>query len=229
MFKKPKASFVIPVYNGQGFLAEAIQSCLDQEYKEIEVIVVDDGSVDHTESVIDHYAKKDERVIKVKIEKNAGRSNARNTGIDVATGSVILMNDADDVSHKERAGIVMRFFRKNTGISLMYGNFNIIDAVGKVYGYIKAERFDWGKAKEAKLMYIGHSSMAVRKDVFDKIRYTNGEFSNLAIDDWKFQFDCAKAGLKFGFVNRLLCDYRKLTRAPRDEKRILELKQQCLA
>ncbi len=92
----PKVSIIIPVYNTECYLHECMDSILDQTYKEIEVIVVDDGSTDHSADIIRSYTETDQRVICIEEEhKNAGA--ARNLGMTHATGEFIVFLDADDI------------------------------------------------------------------------------------------------------------------------------------
>ncbi len=88
-------SVIVPVYNVQKYLPRCIESILNQTYKNIELILVDDGSPDKSGEICDYYAKKDGRVIVVHKE-NGGVSSARNTGLDIAKGKYISFVDGDD-------------------------------------------------------------------------------------------------------------------------------------
>ena len=88
-------SVIIPVYNVLPFLKEALDSVVNQTYKDIEIIIVDDGSTDGSAAVCDEY-KKDPRIIVIH-QKNQGLSIARNTGLDIAKGDYIAFLDSDDV------------------------------------------------------------------------------------------------------------------------------------
>lgn len=88
-------SVVIPVYNVELYLERCIDSVIDQTYENLEIILVDDGSSDSSGKICDDYAKDDSR-INVIHKKNGGLSDARNTGIDVATGMYIMFVDSDD-------------------------------------------------------------------------------------------------------------------------------------
>lgn len=90
-----KVSVVVSIYNVEKFLDKLVLSLIQQTYKNLEIILVDDGSPDNSEVVCDNYAKKDER-IKVIHKENGGVSSARNCGIDVATGTYIVFVDGDD-------------------------------------------------------------------------------------------------------------------------------------
>ena len=90
-----KISIIMPVYNKEKYLKNTIDSILKQEYKNFELIIVDDGSTDKSKYICDEYASKDSR-IKVYHIKNEGVSNARNIGLKYATGDYIQFIDADD-------------------------------------------------------------------------------------------------------------------------------------
>ena len=91
----PKVSIIVPVYNVEKYLNRCIQSLLNQTLKDIEIIMVDDGSPDRCPQMCDNYAKKDNR-IKVIHKQNAGLGYARNSGLEIATGEYIAFVDSDD-------------------------------------------------------------------------------------------------------------------------------------
>ena len=99
-----KYSFLVPVYNVEAYLRECIDSVLNQSYRNIEVILVDDGSTDHSGEICDEYVKSDNRV-KCIHKTNGGLSDARNTGISVADG---ILRSADDVGQHERNDLRLR-------------------------------------------------------------------------------------------------------------------------
>ncbi len=92
---KPKVSVVVPIYNVERYLKECVDSILNQTLKEIEVILVDDGSPDNCGKIVDEYAKKDSRVVAIH-QKNSGYSVAVNKGIDVARGEYVGIIESDD-------------------------------------------------------------------------------------------------------------------------------------
>lgn len=90
-----KISVVIPVYNKEKFIGKCIDSVLGQSYKNLEVIIINDGSTDDSDKIIEEYARLDTRILHIQIE-NHGRSYARNLGIEKATGEYVSFIDADD-------------------------------------------------------------------------------------------------------------------------------------
>ena len=93
-------TIVVPVYNVEKYLRKCIDSILNQTYKNLEIILVDDGSPDNCGQICDEYAKKDNR-IKVIHKENGGVSQARNVGIDNSNGEFIAFVDPDDYIEKE--------------------------------------------------------------------------------------------------------------------------------
>lgn len=90
-----KLSIIVPIYNVEKYLDRCMQSLLNQTLKEIEIVLVDDGSPDNCPKMCDEYAKKDSRV-KVIHKPNAGLGYARNSGLEIATGEYVAFVDSDD-------------------------------------------------------------------------------------------------------------------------------------
>lgn len=90
-----KISVIVPVYNVEKFLAQCLESLVQQTYKNLEIIIVDDGTSDGSDKIYKTYAEKDNR-IKIIKQKNAGVSVARNTGLAAATGQYVHFIDSDD-------------------------------------------------------------------------------------------------------------------------------------
>lgn len=93
--EKPKVSVVIPVYNVEKYLVECIDSVINQTFKDIEIICVNDGSTDDSLAILEYYAKLDDR-IKIITQENRGLGNARNVGMRHASGDYLIFIDSDD-------------------------------------------------------------------------------------------------------------------------------------
>ena len=91
----PLISVIVPIYNVEKYLDRCVDSIINQTYKNLEIILVDDGSPDNCPQMCDDYAKKDSR-IKVVHKENGGLSDARNVGMEVATGEYVSFIDSDD-------------------------------------------------------------------------------------------------------------------------------------
>lgn len=95
MNESVKVSVIVPIYNVEKYIGKCILSIIEQTYKNIEIILVDDGSLDDSGNIADEYATRDNR-IKVIHKANAGVSAARNSGLDAATGDFVCFSDGDD-------------------------------------------------------------------------------------------------------------------------------------
>lgn len=93
----PKVSVIIPVYNTEQYLAECLDSVINQTLREIEIIVINDNSPDNSLQIINEYQKKDSRIILIDKKKNEGVGKARNDGIEKATGEFVIFMDSDDL------------------------------------------------------------------------------------------------------------------------------------
>lgn len=205
----PRASFVIPAYNAQAWIAETLESCMDQSIKQVEIVVVNDGSTDHTQEIVEAQAKKDGRIILVNLAENVGRSEARNIGNEKASGDIICVLDSDDKATRNRIKDTLACFSlKNP--DLVYGGFVTMDTFGNMDKRFIPEPFSREISIKHKTHYICHSSLAYRKGVARNIKYASGDFSRLGIDDWKFIWDCHLKGYKFAYVKSPLCYYRNV-------------------
>ena len=121
---KLKLSVIVPVYKVEEYLDECIQSICDQTYKNLEIILVDDGGVDGCPKICDEWAKKDER-IKVIHKTNGGVSSARNAGLKVCTGDLIAFLDADDCLEVEMfAELISQMIEDKSDLAIC--GFNIV-------------------------------------------------------------------------------------------------------
>ena len=98
--KHPAISVVMPLYNGEKYLKEAINSILEQTYSDFELLLIDDASSDRTEEIIRSY--KDDRIVYIKNEQNLGLIKTLNKGLDLAKGEFIARMDQDDISAPTR-------------------------------------------------------------------------------------------------------------------------------
>lgn len=95
----PKVSIIVPVYNCEKYISECLNSIINQTYKNIEVVIINDGSTDNSERIINEYVTKDARLLYV-YQDNGGPSKARNTGILTSTGEYLTFVDSDDTVDK---------------------------------------------------------------------------------------------------------------------------------
>lgn len=124
---KKIVTIIVPVYNVEKYLDKCIESILYQTYKNLEIILVDDGSTDNSGKIIDEYAKKDTRIVVIHKE-NGGVSSARNAGLNNSTGDYICFCDADDYLMNDYVEYLLNMALTNdVDIALtknMFSNFN---------------------------------------------------------------------------------------------------------
>ena len=135
-YSKKMISIIMPAYNSEKYISEAVESISNQSYKNWELLIVDDGSTDNTPEIIDAYSKTDSR-IKVFHKKNDGVSAARNFALNNICGEYVTFIDSDDVYHTERLKIMLQVFEKYPKCDAVFaehkefkGGFNIDETIG---------------------------------------------------------------------------------------------------
>jgi len=130
---QPTVSVVLPVWNGEKYLAEAIHSMTSQTFESFELLVVDNGSTDRTRAIALEFARNDGRIL-VLAREHRGVAEASNAGIDAARGRYVARMDADDISHPLRLQKQIAFLDANPGCVAVGSHIRIIDAEGKPIG-----------------------------------------------------------------------------------------------
>ena len=131
MIEKDKISIIVPVYNVEKFLIQCVESITNQTYKNIEIILVDDGSTDNSGKICDELATKDER-IKVIHKENAGVSCARNVGMDAATGEYLMFPDSDDFLFENSCEVLVNKI-KSEKADFVIGNYSNCNEDGTLW------------------------------------------------------------------------------------------------
>lgn len=135
--RPPLVSVVMPVYNSQKYLSEAIKSIMTQTYKRFELIIVDDESTDESYKIIKHYQKRHRAKIKViKTGKNLNRGGdlCANLGIELARGKYIARMDADDIAIPTKLEKQVAFLEKNKRVFLVGASAHVINKRGTIVG-----------------------------------------------------------------------------------------------
>jgi glycosyltransferase involved in cell wall biosynthesis len=127
----PKVSVVMPVYNGEAYLAEAIDSVLGQTLHDFELIAVDDASQDRSRAILERFARADDRIRVVANERNLGSSSALNRGWRVARARYIARLDADDMALPDRLSRQVDFLDAHQRVAAVGGAAITIDAHGR--------------------------------------------------------------------------------------------------
>ena len=120
----PLISILIPLYNSEEFIAETIESCLNQTYGNIEIIIVDDGSADSSLDIARQYEKKYQNII-VEAQKNSGAPVARNRAFELSRGDYIQYIDADDLMDPDKIRPQMEVLKTADAKAVAFGRFGI--------------------------------------------------------------------------------------------------------
>lgn len=161
-------SVVMPAYNASKFIAPAIESILNQTFRELELIIVDDGSIDNTLEIVNSYLEQDNRVRVIQSE-HIGCSGARNVGIRSAKYPWIAVMDADDIALPERLERQMEAVKANPQLVVCGTYAHHISATGKVLslqqqGPVTAEEF-YNLRRIGDVPFVIHSTALFNKDI----------------------------------------------------------------
>lgn len=166
----PRASVVLPAYNSERFLAEAMRSILDQTFHDLELIVVDDASSDGTWRIIRDFAGQDPRVVPLRNAENLNLARSLNRGIAAARGRYIVRMDHDDVSMPDRIAKQVAFLDANPGVGIVGSAMQIMDQDGNLLG---ERRYNLTDESIRRRMFIYspfcHPAIAMRKEVVDRV------------------------------------------------------------
>ena len=127
-------SIVMPAYNAQDYIQEAIQSVLQQTYTEWELLVIDDASSDRTAEIVNQLVRKDRRVHYIKNKANIGAAESRNRGVELAEGQWIAFLDSDDCWHPDKLKKQMDFAEKNN-VEFVFSGSSFMDKEGRPLKY----------------------------------------------------------------------------------------------
>ena len=171
----PLVSVVIPAYNAEMFLEKTLDSVLAQTYKNIEVLVVDDGSQDRTAEIVEGVAQRDNRVILLR-QSNAGVAAARNLAIEKSSGEYIAPIDADDIWYPQKLEKqVQCMLQAEPSVWLVYAWSVDIDEEGLLTGGFSAPTLD-GEVYTALVYrnFLGNASVPlIRRTCLDRVGYYN--------------------------------------------------------
>lgn len=211
-------SVIVPVYNVEEYLCQCVDSILGQTYRSLEVVLVDDGSPDNSPKICDGYARKDSRV-KVIHRKNGGLSDARNAGLEAATGEYVLFVDSDD--YWRDSDVLERLVEmfECDGESLDFINFNCQyfyqrDNLMKPWAAYPDMVVKGENKKEIIIQLIQHGMFPmsacmklIRRDflVNNRISFIRGSVS----EDIPWFLELLQKSRKFKFVNEYAYVYRK--------------------
>jgi glycosyltransferase involved in cell wall biosynthesis len=202
----PLVSVVMPVYNSEKYVAEAIESVLNQTYKNFEFIIINDASTDNSLKIIKKYAKKDKRIIVRSNKKNLKICKTLNRGINLTKGKYIARMDSDDISLSTRFEKQVGFLEKNMEIGIVGAYIELFEDDGEISGIRKYSDNDLELRKKI-FFYspFAHPVVMMRKEVFLKTGgYMEVDFPSEDLNLWfRIGEYC-----KFSNIQEVLLRYR---------------------
>lgn len=211
---KKMVSVVLPVYNGEKYLQEAVDSILQQTYCDFELIVINDGSTDNTLDILLEYQKKDSRVVIISRE-NRGLVDSLNEGIQISQGKYIARMDADDIAHPTRLEKQVKYMEENEDVYILGTNYSLIYEEGTSEEVMKAaqgthkrstapiDKNDWFLSTNETMKFI-HPTIMIRKSLFDAI----GLYRHYKLEDLELYFRTGSNGYRIDKLEEVLLDYR---------------------
>ena len=163
----PLVSIVMPVYNGERYLPEALDSLLSQSFTDFELIVVDDGSTDRTPQILETHAKADRR-IQIQRQINQGVVRALIVGTEMARGTYIARADADDLSHLERLREQVKFCEIHPDVVLLAGAFLKMYPDGNKVTVTLPTRHEQIMRAQFIINNIHHAGVMMRRAAFER-------------------------------------------------------------
>ncbi|MBN1353399.1 MAG: glycosyltransferase, partial [Candidatus Omnitrophica bacterium] len=205
----PKVTVLMPVYNGERFLREAVKSILNQTYTDYELLIIDDASRDSSAEIINSFS--DRRIRFVKNKKNMGQMNTMNKGLGLVSGEYIARMDQDDISLPGRLEKEVKVLDANPEIPLVFSDTYIIDSKGKrrkktVLDRVKAgEKCDFNGFLRGDF-HICQCTTLIRRSIFDKVGLYNPAYKITAEHElyhFRILFDH-----EIKFIKEPLTEYR---------------------
>lgn len=202
-------SVIVPVFNVENYLNRCIDSILNQTYKNFELIIVDDGSFDHSPSICDVYKNKDSRV-KVIHKSNGGLSDARNSGLDIAKGKYIFFVDSDDWLEEDALEYLYILIKKYNA-DFAFAENNRSEIKRKIRQPKEIKENLWDQKTFLKKFFKINTQINVqyawaklyKKELFDNVRYPVG----VTNEDIPSTFQIALSSRRIVHSNKIIYNY----------------------
>lgn len=192
----PKVSVVMPAYNAERYISRAIESILNQTFKDFELIIINDASTDSTLSIINKYIKKDKRIKVISNKKNLQIAASLNIGITKAKSNIVARMDADDYSIRNRLELQYKLLEKHSDIAIVGAYMYVVNEQNKV---LTIRKYPTKSDDLKKVMFryspFAHPVVMYRKKVIQEFGgYSLGIFP---CEDYELWF---KVGSKYKFA-----------------------------
>jgi hypothetical protein len=205
-----KVSIVIPVYNGEKYLEECIDSALNQSYSNIEVIAVNDGSTDNSLQILKNYSDR----IKIISKENGGIASALNAGIKAMTGEWFKWLSADDILYPNAVDALISVSKgiKDKKHSILYANFDFIDSKGKIFAHMEEPSYNELDDFNFNIILLDHylgngTTSFIHKSALDEYGYFD-ESIGFAEDYELWLRFCFLYGCRLILVKKTIAKYR---------------------
>lgn len=207
----PLVSVAIITYNQKGFITEAIESCLMQDYRPIEIVIGDDGSIDGTQVLLKEYQAKYPEIIKLELsEKNIGITNNANRVHFACTGKYIAWLGGDDVMLQSKLQKQVDFMEANPNYNLVYHNLDVFESTGKKHLYYFNNKKNCHTGDIKVLIKYGTFNGACATMVRLSAAPKYGHVATLPVAaDWLFWIEHLANGGLVGYINEVLGRYRR--------------------
>jgi glycosyltransferase involved in cell wall biosynthesis len=206
--KQPGVSVIMSVYNGQRYLEEAVDSILNQTFKNFEFIVIDDGSTDKTPETLRDYAQKDSRIKVITNSQNIGLTRSLNRGIKIARGEYIARMDADDISMPERLEKQISVFETHERIGCVGCNVLVVDKEGELIKKVRLPKTDVTLHLRKRNCFV-HGSLVFSRKALSAVGGYNPEMK--LAQDYDLLLRLSKK-YKTSYVNDFLYKLRRNTK-----------------
>lgn len=197
-----KVSVIIPCYNQGKYISDAINSVLAQTYKDIEIVIVNDGSTDNSNEIIKTFADKYKNILFFDENKNKGVINARNMAIEAASGEFILPLDADDTIEPTYIEKAVKILKENPNIGIVY-------CKARMFG-IKNEYWDLKDFDKSNILYNNciFCSALFRKADFIKVGMYK-DYMLYGCEDYDLWLSFIEQGFDVYRIDEILFNYRQ--------------------
>lgn len=212
----PLISIIVPIHKVEPYLEQCVNSIINQTYKNLEIILVDDGSPDNCPAICDSYATKDPR-IRIIHKQNGGLSSARNAGLSIATGEYIGYVDSDDFIEPAMYSTLLEILEKDLGAGAVACRFNLVEN-GKIKNHTSTAQIKEGTRisgddliKEGLFCCytIAVWNKLYRREVIEGIKFVEGRNGEDTIYHYQMCKSLKKKNLALVYTNACLLNYRK--------------------
>jgi glycosyltransferase involved in cell wall biosynthesis len=197
---QPLVSIILPTYNGARYLAEAIESCLAQTYRNWELVVVDDCSSDATPDIIASYVARDRRIRSIRHSTNQKLPAALNTGHAAATGSYLTWTSDDNRFLPPALGEMLRFLEEHPAVGVVYADCVLIDEDGR---YLR----DYAAQPPSRLAYMNalRACFLYRRQVYETLGNYDAEL--FLAEDYEYWLRASRH-FQLAPLHTILYEYR---------------------